>query len=481
MEFHEAAQTFRNLMFKTSKLLEKNAERKDSVHSFASELVAGCKFETTKAMLSCHPIITPHGFAKEIFKRYLENTNSSGLSISAPVVKEIGRLISIADSSNDDQSCLPLTLFDVADSEVMQSSFLAVRTNVHSAPSKKENDLDDEEEENTMICTSIISNSDDEDDNKRDTKSASEKEKATGPDKDPLFVKTGKNMPPDSVDGSNTVNSTSDRLNDKEEKYVENTNESLYGCTSRFLHRDDYPPIHCYNATYITGMSRWEGIFLLCRQSLYFVGGYEMQIQESDQSSSLPGTNTSSDLSSPRATPKKKGKNILNTLSDQFNKTTSTSGTNSLNFRTFTSNYAFSIVPFQSGQRKTCLKRWNIKYSSLKQFYRIKYQLRPVAIEFFDTNGSTFFVQFDSREDREEVLKFIFSMPIVNSIFWNPVLRSSAFSLSLKKIRQSSTKRWIKGLISNFEYLMELNTLAGRSFNDLTQYPVSSILFRYFH
>ena len=28
------------------------------------------------------------------------------------------------------------------------------------------------------------------------------------------------------------------------------------------------------------------------------------------------------------------------------------------------------------------------------------------------------------------------------------------------------------GEISNFQYLMHLNTLAGRSYNDLTQYPV---------
>lgn len=29
-----------------------------------------------------------------------------------------------------------------------------------------------------------------------------------------------------------------------------------------------------------------------------------------------------------------------------------------------------------------------------------------------------------------------------------------------------------KGEISNFEYLMHLNTLAGRTYNDLMQYPV---------
>ena len=36
----------------------------------------------------------------------------------------------------------------------------------------------------------------------------------------------------------------------------------------------------------------------------------------------------------------------------------------------------------------------------------------------------------------------------------------------------SVTQRWVRGEISNFQYLMALNTLAGRSYNDLMQYPV---------
>src|SRR3546814_607584 len=34
------------------------------------------------------------------------------------------------------------------------------------------------------------------------------------------------------------------------------------------------------------------------------------------------------------------------------------------------------------------------------------------------------------------------------------------------------TEAWASGEVTNFEYLMHLNTLAGRSFNDWTQYPV---------
>lgn len=37
---------------------------------------------------------------------------------------------------------------------------------------------------------------------------------------------------------------------------------------------------------------------------------------------------------------------------------------------------------------------------------------------------------------------------------------------------RSLTQRWVRGEISNFQYLMFLNTLAGRSYNDLMQYPI---------
>lgn len=34
------------------------------------------------------------------------------------------------------------------------------------------------------------------------------------------------------------------------------------------------------------------------------------------------------------------------------------------------------------------------------------------------------------------------------------------------------TMKWINREISNFDYLMVLNTIAGRSYNDLSQYPI---------
>lgn len=36
----------------------------------------------------------------------------------------------------------------------------------------------------------------------------------------------------------------------------------------------------------------------------------------------------------------------------------------------------------------------------------------------------------------------------------------------------SVVQKWVQREISNFEYLMQLNTIAGRTYNDLSQYPV---------
>lgn len=41
-----------------------------------------------------------------------------------------------------------------------------------------------------------------------------------------------------------------------------------------------------------------------------------------------------------------------------------------------------------------------------------------------------------------------------------------------QEMAETARERWRRREITNFEYLMILNTLAGRSYNDLTQYPV---------
>lgn len=133
------------------------------------------------------------------------------------------------------------------------------------------------------------------------------------------------------------------------------------------------------------------------------------------------------------------------------------------------------------------------KYADILSISKRRYLFRDVAVEIFFTDGRSylltlmnpgarddFFVKIASKashtvgtnplpnpEDswRLEALRVVEEAPqtsfgakfgnIFNQSQWNPAM-----------------KRWQKGEISNFHYLMLVNTMAGRTFNDLTQYPV---------
>jgi hypothetical protein len=94
------------------------------------------------------------------------------------------------------------------------------------------------------------------------------------------------------------------------------------------------------------------------------------------------------------------------------------------------------------------------------------------------TNPNVFCqITFESREEREVVFHALLSKcPNVRGAA-SGLDRAAAgggdlYSQLRKLLRNNMTERWVQGSISNFEYLMHLNTLAGRSYNDLTQYPV---------
>lgn len=65
---------------------------------------------------------------------------------------------------------------------------------------------------------------------------------------------------------------------------------------------------------------------------------------------------------------------------------------------------------------------------------------------------------------------------IPNSVFVAESSKLGGGKVNYKRFMQhwkgTLTTRWQGGRLTNFEYLMHLNALAGRSFHDLTQYPV---------
>ncbi|KNC56444.1 WD repeat and FYVE domain-containing protein 3 [Thecamonas trahens ATCC 50062] len=140
------------------------------------------------------------------------------------------------------------------------------------------------------------------------------------------------------------------------------------------------------------------------------------------------------------------------------------------------------------------------KYEDIANVLKRRYLLRDNALELFSVDGRNDLLMFDIAQRNEVVSKIkakcssssrsplealggLFSSSAVSwsllSETGRPLRGSEGGGSSrrgLNKLFASSSSsvkaRWVEGSISNFEYLMHLNTLAGRSYNDLTQYPV---------
>lgn len=107
--------------------------------------------------------------------------------------------------------------------------------------------------------------------------------------------------------------------------------------------------------------------------------------------------------------------------------------------------------------------KWSL--SLLREIHFRRYNLRRSAIELFMVDQTNFFLNFEPKK-RNKVYSKILSLKPPNLIY--TVSRSPAEMLRASGL----TKKWIQREISNFEYLIELNTIAGRTYNDLSQYPV---------
>ncbi|XP_027935476.1 protein SPIRRIG [Vigna unguiculata] len=117
------------------------------------------------------------------------------------------------------------------------------------------------------------------------------------------------------------------------------------------------------------------------------------------------------------------------------------------------------------------------KFDSVHEILKRDYQLRPVAIEIFSMDGCNDLLVFHKKE-REEVFKNLVALNLPRNSMLDTTISGSSKQESseggrlFKIMAKSFSKRWQNGEISNFQYLMHLNTLAGRGYSDLTQYPV---------
>lgn len=134
--------------------------------------------------------------------------------------------------------------------------------------------------------------------------------------------------------------------------------------------------------------------------------------------------------------------------------------------------------------------RW--AWKEILSMSKRRFLFRDVALELFFSGGESLLLTVRTQAKRDELwMKLVHRAPqtfdpstatgqgslprldMIQSLQDRPQTFGSKLSNAFSQgVQLPATKAWVRGQISNFEYLMLLNTVAGRTFNDLTQYPV---------
>ncbi|KRX23997.1 WD repeat and FYVE domain-containing protein 3 [Trichinella nelsoni] len=142
------------------------------------------------------------------------------------------------------------------------------------------------------------------------------------------------------------------------------------------------------------------------------------------------------------------------------------------------------IVPYiasgatrNRSQKRLCSK---FAYEDIRECHKRRYLLQPIAIEVFSSDGRNHLLAFPRKIRDKIYAKLLACAKSLTDAGHQSVsgqksgvdVEQGAGLLAVLMGEMSVTQRWVRGEISNFQYLMHLNTLAGRSYNDLSQYPV---------
>uniref|UniRef100_A0A9J8CJ05 Neurobeachin n=1 Tax=Cyprinus carpio carpio TaxID=630221 RepID=A0A9J8CJ05_CYPCA len=112
------------------------------------------------------------------------------------------------------------------------------------------------------------------------------------------------------------------------------------------------------------------------------------------------------------------------------------------------------------------------QFTEIRAVFSRRYLLQNTALEVFMANRTAVMFNFP---DAATVKKVVHCLPRVGvgTNFGLPQTRRISLATPKQLYKASNmTQRWQRREISNFEYLMFLNTISGRTYNDLNQYPV---------
>ncbi|XP_038716795.1 protein SPIRRIG isoform X1 [Tripterygium wilfordii] len=228
-----------------------------------------------------------------------------------------------------------------------------------------------------------------------------------------------------------------------------------------------------YNCERVIGLDKHDGIFLIGELCLYVIENFYI-----DDSGCICEKECEDELSViDQALGVKKD---LTGSMDFQSKSSSSLGST---VKTLVGGRAWAYSGGAWGKERVCSsgnlphpwRMWEL--NSVHEILKRDYQLRPVAVEIFSMDGCNDLLVFHKKE-REEVFKNLVAMNLPRNSMLDTTISGSTKQESnegsrlFKIMAKSFSKRWQNGEISNFQYLMHLNTLAGRGYSDLTQYPV---------
>eukprot|EP01035_Chromulina_nebulosa_P019889 gene19889-25844_t len=116
-------------------------------------------------------------------------------------------------------------------------------------------------------------------------------------------------------------------------------------------------------------------------------------------------------------------------------------------------------------------RRWAI--ASIGAIYLRRYRLRDTAVEVFFKRGKhrNFFIDFGYTKENAKY-RNIFAKSLMEIAPLNSFKQWPTIPIYRLVSEHNIIDKWLNRDINNFQYLMALNTIGGRSYNDLCQYPI---------
>ncbi|XP_055879864.1 lysosomal-trafficking regulator-like isoform X2 [Biomphalaria glabrata] len=109
-----------------------------------------------------------------------------------------------------------------------------------------------------------------------------------------------------------------------------------------------------------------------------------------------------------------------------------------------------------------------LPHTDIRELHKRWYQLQDVGLEIFLISGRTCLLAFQSMKERDDLYN------ILSNTLELPNLVAAE---TLQTIHQG----WLSGEVTNYDYLVHLNKMAGRSYTDLMQYPVFPYILKDYH